>query len=432
MSRGRSPLAPAPGARDLGEQPPDDAFADVIIVAAGSSSRMGGIDKLAALVGGLPVLARAVTAIAAAPEVRRIVIVTSEERIAELAEAGWLPSAVLGVVGGGVRRQESVQRGFEYLLARTSSEDGAAAVILIHDGARPLVPTPLVSAVARAARAHGAAIPVLPVGDTIKRLKADGSVAGVADRSTLAAAQTPQGVRSDVLRRAFALFPPDGPEEFTDEAALLEACKLPVHGIPGDERNFKVTLPSDLARVQASLAGGFAGGAPVDAPGVTVGGRVGFGSDSHPFGPGTGLALGGIMIDRAPRLAGHSDGDVVLHAVADALLGAAGLGDLGRIFPAGPETPEGAASADLLTEVTRRVANAGFAVANLDCTIVAGRPRLAALLPSIAARIAALLDIDPALVNVKASSGNLDGLEGAGRGISASVVVVLGRRTADR
>jgi len=403
-----------------GESP----FADVIVVAAGTSTRMAGLDKLDAVVGGLPLLAHALRSVAAAPEVRRIILVTSHERIEAVSRAAWLPPKVEFLVSGGKRRQESVWRGFEHLLANPSADGGAEPeVVLVHDGARPLVPPELVSAVALAARAHGAAIPVVPVGDTIKRLAPDGTVVGAGDRADLGAAQTPQGIRTDVLRGAYGTFPADGPQTFTDEAALLEACRLPVHAIPGSERNLKVTLPDDLGRV-ATAIGARAPGEPGPAVAQV---RVGYGTDSHPFGPGSGLVLGGLVIDRAPRLSGHSDGDVVLHAVADALLGAAGLGDLGRIFPAGPETPRGIASADLLGEVIRRIAAAGLIVSSLDCTIVAGRPRLATSLPAIGDRIAAILGVEPGVVNVKASTGNLDGMEGAGRGISAHAVAVLTR-----
>jgi len=153
--------------------------------------------------------------------------------------------------------------------------------------------------------------------------------------------------------------------------------------------------------------------------------RIGLGQDSHSFGPGSPLALGGIAIDRAPRLSGHSDGDVVLHAIADAMLGAAGLGDLGRLFPVGPETPRGIASSELLAEVVRRTTTAGLVVANVDVTIVAARPRLAASLPAMGRRVAELLGVEPATVNVKASTGNLAGMEGAGRGITALATVTL-------
>jgi 2-C-methyl-D-erythritol 2,4-cyclodiphosphate synthase len=247
-------------------------------------------------------------------------------------------------------------------------------------------------------------------------------------RSTLGAAQTPQGIRTELLREAYARFPADAPETFTDEAALLEACKLPVHAIPGNDRNFKVTLPSDLARVATLL--GAQPGTELRPAAARV--RVGYGSDSHPFGPAMGLALGGLVVDGAPRLYGHSDGDVLLHAIADAMLGAAGLGDLGRIFPAGPTTPEGIASHHLLAEVVHGVRSHGFAVETVDCTIVAARPRLASRLPAIGERIAELLRVDPSAVNVKASTGNLDGMEGAGRGISATAVVALTSAPDDR
>jgi 2-C-methyl-D-erythritol 2,4-cyclodiphosphate synthase len=212
--------------------------------------------------------------------------------------------------------------------------------------------------------------------------------------------------------------PPGGAREFTDEAALLEACRIDVHAIPGDPSNIKVTLPADLARVEAVLTGRSTALPPPAA-------RVGLGHDSHPFGPGSPLALGGIAIDGAPRLSGHSDGDVALHAIADAILGAAGLGDLGRLHPAGPETPLGIASSELLADVVSRAAGAGFRVANVDVTIVAARPRLGASLPAIGLRVAELLGVEAPLVNVKASTGNLAGMEGAGRGISAQAVVTL-------
>lgn len=154
--------------------------------------------------------------------------------------------------------------------------------------------------------------------------------------------------------------------------------------------------------------------------------RVGIGRDEHFFGPGRPLAIGGIEIAAAPRLYGHSDGDVVLHAIADASLGGAGLGDLGRVFPADATTPRDIASATMLANVIAQVADLGLRPVSLDVTIVGARPRLGDRLEDMRARIAALLGIDAALVNVKASTGNLAGMEGAGRGISAHAIVVLG------
>jgi 2-C-methyl-D-erythritol 4-phosphate cytidylyltransferase len=206
----------------LEEALPGEAFADAIVVAAGSSSRMGGMDKLDAVVAGLPLLAHGLRAIAAAPEVRRIVLVTSQDRLDALVDVTWLPAKLELLVAGGARRQDSVRAGFEKLLGEAEADGGSGPeVVLVHDGARPLVPTALVSAVAHAARIHGAAVPLLPVGDTIKRLDPDGTVIGAGDRATLGAAQTPQGMRTEMLRQAYERFPADGPETFTDEAALF-------------------------------------------------------------------------------------------------------------------------------------------------------------------------------------------------------------------
>lgn len=378
---------------------------------------MGGRDKLTAQIGGQPLLAWTLGALAGSTSIARIVVVTAAANVPVIARAAWLPDRVSAVVAGGARRQDSVAAGVAAL-----ADGHGAGVILVHDGARPLVSAGLVDAVARAAALHGAAIPVVPVVDTLKRVE-DDMIAGTVERTGLVAAQTPQGVRRDVLAAAYAAFPPDGPEAWTDEAALLEACRIPVHAIPGESSNLKVTLPDDLRQVESALAR--AGRIPAAfAVAPTV--RVGIGDDGHPFGPGSPLALGGIAINAAPRLHGHSDGDVALHAVCDALLGAAGLGDLGRIFPPGPSTPAGIASGELVAECLRRVRAAGLVPLSVDVTIIGARPRLAARLPEMRDAIAGLLAIAADRVNVKASTGNLAGWEGAGRGISARAVAVLG------
>ena len=380
---------------------------DVVVPAAGSSRRMAGHDKLRTRIGDRPLLAWTLDALASAPVVERIVVVVAPGQVAEVKRWIWLPRAA-AVVGGGKRRQESVANGI-----RALRDLGGAAdrVVLVHDAARPLVTPQLIARVAAAAAHHGAAIPVVPVTDTLKRVR-DDRVEATVDRADLAAAQTPQGARFGLFEAAFERIPPAGPASWTDEAALLEACTIPVHVVPGDPRNVKVTVPDDLARVRSALAGGT----------VT---RLGFGHDSHPFGPGGPLRLGGIAIDGAPRLAGHSDGDVALHAVADALLGGAALGDLGRQFPASPETPAGIASTELLDAIRAQVADAGFRATSVDLTIIGARPRLGGVLDSMRAAIAELLELHPTQVSVKASTGNLIGPEGAGRVISARAVAVL-------
>lgn len=374
---------------------------------------MGGIDKLLTPIGDRPLLAWTLQALASATGVGRIAIATSPERVAAMRQATWLPDIVTAVVVGGARRQESVAAAFAAL---DLPDD---RIILVHDGARPVVRPALVTAVAAAAERYGAAIPTVPVSETVKRVVAS-RVTETVDRRELVVAQTPQGMRAASLRAAWALVPPDGVVTFTDEASLLEAARISVHAIPGDPSNIKVTVAADLSVVRASLIG-----RDVDRD-VPTAIRVGFGTDSHPFGPGDPLALGGVRIDGAPRLAGHSDGDVALHAVADALLGAAGLGDLGRAFPAGPTTPRGIAGAVLVAAVLDRLAAAGYAARSVDVTIVAARPRLAGRLDDMRDAIAELLGLAASRVDVKASTGNLSGMEGAGRGITAHAVVVIG------
>ena len=384
--------------------------ADAIVVAAGSSSRMGGLDKLAWTVAGRPLLAYTLDGLASAPEIESIVVVTAAERRAALTAAPWLPAKVRAVVAGGSRRQDSVAAGFTALEASVPDAAGDR-IVLVHDGARPVVGAELVAAVTEAADRHGAAIPVLPVVETVKRLDGDVVVETV-DRSTLGAAQTPQGVRRALWRSALA-HPAAADGTWTDEAALLEACRIAVHAVPGDPSNLKVTMPADLARVAALLA--------PDGPTV----RVGIGQDSHPFGPGAPLRLGGVTFDGVPRLHGHSDGDAALHAVADGLLGAAALGDLGRLFPAGPVTPAGIDSRELLAGVVAALATAGWRARSIDLTIIAARPRLADRLDAMQAEIAHLVGLAVDRVGVKASTGNLDGAEGAGRSISALAIATI-------
>ena len=181
--------------------------ADAIVVGAGRSSRMGGTDKLAVEIAGRPLLAWTLAALTGAPEVGRVVVVVSEDRRAEVAGATWLPPAVVEVVAGGPRRQESVHAGFAALDRHDPDEAG---VILVHDAARPLVDPTLVSAVAAATARHGAAIPIVPVAETLKRIDG-GFVGATVDRTGLGAAQTPQGARRALLREAYRRYPPDGP-----------------------------------------------------------------------------------------------------------------------------------------------------------------------------------------------------------------------------
>jgi 2-C-methyl-D-erythritol 4-phosphate cytidylyltransferase/2-C-methyl-D-erythritol 2,4-cyclodiphosphate synthase len=376
---------------------------------------MGGTDKLAVEIGGRPLLAWTLDALASSPAVERMIVVTSEERWAAVSAAPWLPDRVIDVVVGGGRRQESVRAGFLAFDRNGTTDD--QGVVLVHDAARPLVDPGLVSAVAEASSVHGAAIPVVPIAETLKRIDGD-RVGATVDRTSLGAAQTPQGARRDIFREAWRRFPADGPDTFTDEAALLEACSIDVHVVPGDPGNIKVTLPADLQKAALAL------GLSPAAPGI-LRTRTGMGHDSHPFGPGSPLRLGGVAIEGAPRLVGHSDGDAALHSVCDALLGATGLGDLGRLFPSDARTPTGIDSGHLVEVVRGRVEAAGWRPVTVDVTIVAARPRLVGHLDAMREAIAELLGIDGSSVNVKASTGNLDGADGAGRSVSALAVATV-------
>ena len=384
--------------------------ADAIIVAAGGSTRMGGTDKLLARIDGRPLLAHTIAAIAAADEVASIVVVTTDERRRALVAGDWIDVDRTTFVDGGSRRQDSVRAGF-VALERAAPNPAGDRVVLVHDGARPCVRTSLIAEVVAATERDGAAVPVVPVAETLKRV-ADGRIAETVDRADLVAAQTPQGFRRALLRQVLAS-PVADHGTWTDEAALLEACNIAVHVVPGDPANLKVTVPDDLSRAAELLTGS------------SRARRSGIGQDSHPFGPGSPLRLGGVDIAGAPALYGHSDGDVALHALADALLGAAGIGDLGRLFPSGPSTPKGIDSRELLASVVARLAGDGWRPAGVDMTIVAARPRLGGHLDQMRDAIAATLGVASEAVNVKASTGNLDGPEGAGRSISALAITTI-------
>lgn len=392
----------------------DGRFADAVIVAAGASSRMGSVDKLTEPLLGRPLLAWSVEAMAAAASVDRIVIVTRPERVETLRAVEWLAQVSEGrvqVVAGGEHRSDSVRAG---VLATE------AAVVLVHDGARPLASSSLADSVAHAAAEHGAAVPAVAMSDSVKRASA-GAVEGSVDRAGLVRAQTPQGARRELLIDAFDR---TGGAAYTDEAALLEAAGVAVVTVPGEAANIKVTDGADLEIVRA-IASARSGGGRTGAEPV----RFGFGEDSHGFGPGDGLMLGGLLIADAPRLYGHSDGDVVLHALATAMLSACGLGDLGRLFPSNDPGTKGIASTELLKEVIRRSTEAGWRVDRAQVSLVGSRPRLGGKrLDEMARHIVDLLGVELDQVAVTASTGNLSGAEGAGRVVRASALVTVIRR----
>lgn len=376
-------------------------FADAVIVAAGGSTRMGGADKMNELLLGRSLLQWSVEHMAAAQSIARVIVVARPDRVAELAAQKWLSDTT--VVAGGARRSDSVRAG---VAAAT------ADVVLVHDGARPLASPALADAVAAAAAEHGAAVPVVPVVDSLKR---DGgmTLGESVGRDGLVRAQTPQGARRQLLLDAMAAA---GDEAFSDEAALLESRGIAIATVPGEATNVKVTLREDLELVRALARGSSES-------------RVGLGQDSHGFGPDLGLWLGGIQIDAAPRLFGHSDGDVVLHAIATAILSATGNGDLGRLFPSNDKQTTGIASSDLLREAIQKADESGWTVESAQVSLVGARPRLGGQrLDAMATRVAELLAVSRDSVAINASTGNLSGDEGAGRAITATALIGLRRR----
>jgi 2-C-methyl-D-erythritol 4-phosphate cytidylyltransferase/2-C-methyl-D-erythritol 2,4-cyclodiphosphate synthase len=361
---------------------------------------MGGGDKLAESVAGRPVLRWAVEAMAGAPEVARVIIVTSPDRVVGLRAAGWLDPFDARVVVGGERRQDSVAAGI-----RATESD----IVLVHDAARPFVSRALISRVVEAVYRHAAAIPVIPIVDALKHVEGD-RVSGTAHRAGVVRAQTPQGARRDLLLAAVDAHAATA-DEISDEAELLARHGVAVHTVAGEPANIKVTHPSDLAAARR-LAG------EATQP------RTALGEDSHPFGPGDGLRLGGLLIEGAAQLHGHSDGDVVLHALCDGLLAAAGMGDLGRLFPSGEPATRGIESRTLVAEVMARLDNADVLPWSVDVTVIGARPRLGGQrLDAMAASIADLTGLARGRVSVKAASGNLAGDEGAGRAVSATCLV---------
>jgi 2-C-methyl-D-erythritol 4-phosphate cytidylyltransferase/2-C-methyl-D-erythritol 2,4-cyclodiphosphate synthase len=381
-----------------------------ILVAAGRGERMGGRRPKAFLeLAGEPLLLRAARPFADAPSVDAIVAVVPAEAASE-ALALLAPVAKLhAVVPGGARRQDSVRAG---LAAAPAGFDG---VVLVHDAARPFADVDLIERVARAARAHGAALPVVPVTDTVKRVSG-GTVQETMPRDALWAAQTPQGFRHAVLSAAYEAAFRDG-VTVTDEAMAVERSGHAVHVVEGSAGNRKLTHPEDLR-----WAEGVAGGGAERL-------RVGTGFDAHRLVSGRPLVLGLVTVPHARGLEGHSDGDCLAHAVCDALLGAAALGDMGRHFPSGDERWRGASGAVFCAEVARALRAEGLAVQNVDATVIAQEPRLGGHVEAMRAALAGSLGVPLHAVSVKVKSTDGLGAVGRGEGIAAQATALLRRET---
>lgn len=378
-----------------------------IVVAAGRSTRFGGTTPKQFLdLGGESVVSRAVRAMTACGEVEGVIVVLAPDELDGPRAASLLGvDRVLAVVRGGSTRAASALAGVEAA--------PAADIVLVHDGARPFVDPVLVSAVLDAARRHGAAIPALTPRDTVKRDDGGGFVAETVDRSALRLAQTPQAARRDWMLEALRLAVASG-VAVTDEAQALERAGRRVALVPGDPENVKITTPQDVSDARRRV---------VDDASF----RVGHGYDVHAFGGPRELVLGGVAFPGEVGLIGHSDADVVLHAAMDALLGAAGLPDIGHYFPPGDPRFASANSATLAREVAGLIRSAGYRIANLDLTLLAERPKIRDRVGAMREAIASCFLVEPARVGLKATTLEGLGALGRGEGIACHAVVLLQR-----
>ncbi len=361
---------------------------------------------------GAPVLVHTVRAVSQVAEVGDIVLVVPGEHCgwAEELVAEYSLDKVRGVVAGGRRRQDSVQAGLETVPPSTG-------LVVVHDGVRPCITPELIGRCIAVARDTGAAMAAVPVKDTLKSVSRDHRVTGTVDREPLWQAQTPQVVRADLLRQAFVEANRLG-VTCTDEAALLELIGVFMTVVPGSEKNIKITRPDDLRLAEAFMDKNRADFSPCAL-------RVGHGFDVHRLVEGRSLVLGGVSIPHSLGLLGHSDADVLTHALCDALLGAMGQGDIGRHFPDTDDKYRGINSLYLLEKVVSLASAEGFALVNADITVMAERPRLSGYIPEMEKRLAAVCRVAPEVINCKATTTEKLGFVGREEGIAAQAVVLL-------
>ena len=380
---------------------------DALIVAAGRGQRFGGgLPKQYMELAGVPLLRHSLRAFAAHPGIARVrAVIHPDDR--DLYDAAAQGLDLAEPVAGGSQRQESVLRGLESLAQRAPQR------VLIHDGARPFVSAAVIDRVLGALETSVGAIAALPVVDTLKRAD-DGQIAGTQDRHGLWGAQTPQGFSfAEILaaHRAAA------GETLTDDAAVAERAGLAVALVEGSRENLKVTSQDDLRTAERWLRG-----APEQA-GAEI--RVGQGFDVHAFGPGDHVTLCGLRIDHDAGLVGHSDADVGLHALTDAILGALGAGDIGSHFPPSDPQWKGADSGVFLQRAGDLVSDRGGRILHLDLTLICERPKIGPHRSAMVARVAELLELSGARVSVKATTTEKLGFTGRGEGIAAQAIATL-------
>ena len=399
----------------------NQVYAGAVIAAGGMAQRMQGVNKQILKIDGIPVLVRSIRALAAIPEIREMVVVARPELFEQL--EGWkqeyhLPDFRL--TAGGDTRQKSVLNGVGCLSEQVE-------YVVIHDGARPFADRQLIDRCLQSAVEHQAATAAVPVKDTIKQAADDGSIAATPDRSRLYLTQTPQIFHAQLYRRAAEQAQAEG-LDFTDDCQLMEHLGHRVWLAQGDYRNIKITTPEDIVIAQA-IAESMEGEAPrmeQEKQRMPLM-RIGHGYDVHRLVEGRKLILGGVEIPWQKGLLGHSDADVLVHAVMDAILGAAALGDIGKHFPDTDPNYAGADSMLLLREVVRLVEEQGYQIGNLDCTVIAQQPKLKEYIPQMQERIAAVCKVQPNQVNVKATTEEKLGFTGTGEGMSAHCVCLLTR-----
>lgn len=300
--------------------------------------------------------------------------------------------------------------------------------MLVHDGARPLVPRTVIDAVIDGCAARGAAIPAVSVKDTIKQIHLSDNGAVVSftpERSLLRAVQTPQGFDAALLMRAYDACAPD--TAVTDDASLVEALGAPVYIVDGDEMNIKITTPSDLGRAEQLLNRSSADDPGINDP-VAAAARVprtGMGYDVHAFAENRKLILGGVNIPHDRGLLGHSDADVLIHAVMDALLGAAALGDIGKHFPDTDLRYKGISSLLLLGHVSELLSSHGWTIVNIDVTVIAQRPKIAPHIPQMKKIMAEVLKISESQINIKGTTTERLGFTGREEGIASQAVASI-------
>lgn len=386
--------------------------AAAILLAAGSGVRLGaGIPKALVLLAGVPLVRHAAEALAAVPAVEQIILVVPDgEDGARVSAAAFGAHPSILTVVGGARRRDSVLCG---LKAAVDAE-----WVLVHDAARALAGPDLIERVFRGARIHGAAIPTIPVPDTLIR-EAGGFVGEELPRAGVHLVQTPQGFRREWLLEAHQATAADW--DAPDDGTMVRRLGKNVALVPGDPQNFKITWTGDLHRAESFLA---------ERRGAMEESRIGIGWDVHPFGPGRPTVLAGVVLAEEFGPLGHSDGDPLAHAICDALLGAAGLGDIGLHFPDTDPRWKGAPGPDLLARTAGILRASGWEPAQVDAVLITDKPKIGPAREGIRAGLAQALGLPEGAVNVKGKRTEGLGSLAGGAGIACHAVAVVRRSKA--